>query len=64
MSGVLGVLQGKGWCPRCPPGKGLVANAFPDVPSDDDMPFELFLAEPLPTGFNLVRGLESALATD
>lgn len=50
----------------CPTGRGsvLVAYAFLGVLSDDDRPLELFLAEPLPLGSNLVKGLKSALATD
>lgn len=42
----------------------LVAYVFLGVLSDDDRPLVLFLAEPLPLGSNLVKGLKSALATD
>lgn len=41
----------------------LVAYMFLGVLSDD-IQLELFLAEPLPIGSNLVKGLKSALATD
>lgn len=43
---------------KCPTGRGsmLVAYVFLGVLSDDDIQFELFLAEPLSIGSNLVKG--------